>query len=440
MSFWKKISTFLTINKPNYANLPKEKLASVYNRLRWQMLEATFIGYASYYFVRTNLPNAVPAIQKSLYYSQEQMGVILSATGLAYGVGKFVLGGISDRSNPRLIMPIGLLLTALLNILFGTVQNYYLHLFLWTLNGFVQGVGWGPCGKTLGHWFSVRERGKIFGIWNIAHNVGGGLAGLMAGYAAEHFGWSQAFYIPALLAILSAFYLFYRLRDKPVRLGLPPIEEFRKDYPEEIISKEELSLKEIFLTKVLTNKYVWIFSLANFFVYVIRYSLLDWGPTYLVQVHGVSLSRGGWVTFFYEIAAIPSTIFMGVLSDKFGGKRGLVSILCLLPILFAFYVLIYHPPKTGLEQIVLFSSIGLLIYPPVMLLGVAALDFSSAKAVGASAGFIGLFGYLGKAVQATVLAYLSSQFGWNTALLFVAFGVLAAVFLLLPVAKLRPKN
>ncbi|MCS6984999.1 MAG: MFS transporter [Leptospiraceae bacterium] len=439
MQLWQKIKQIYQ-SKPRARRLSQEEIDRIYPKLRLQMLEATFVGYAAYYLVRTNLPNAVPAMQKTLGYSQQEMGLILSATGLAYGIGKFLLGGLSDRANPGMLMPTGLLLTAVLNILFGTANHFGIHLFLWTLNGFVQGVGWGPCGRTLGHWFSVSERGKIFGIWNIAHNVGGGLAGLIAGYSAEHLGFRSAFYIPALLATISAFYLFTRLKDKPESLGLPPIEEYRHDYPEKQVPHEELSFREIFLNRVLLNPYVWLISLANFFVYVIRYSLLDWGPTYLVQEHGATLSRGGWTTFFYEIAAIPSTIFIGFASDKLGGRRGLVSILSLLPILIAFLILVYTPPKELWGQILLFGTVGLFIYPPVMLLGVAALDFSSAKAVGAAAGFIGLWGYLGKAAQATALAYLSSHYGWKIALSVVALSVLAAVVLLLPVARKRPQN
>ena len=337
-------------------------------------------------------------------------------------------------------MPFGLLLATIINLLFGAMNSFTIHLILWSLNGFIQGVGWGPCGRTLGHWYSVSERGRIFGFWNIAHNLGGGVTGLIAGYSAEHWGWSSAFYIPAALTAVASLYLFLRLRDTPVSEGLPPIEEYRGDYPENLPPDHDLSLKEIFFGQVLQNRFVWIFALANYFVYMIRYSLLDWGPIYLVQFYGARLSQGGWTTFFYELAGVPSTIAIGYLSDRLGGRRALVSMLCLVPILAAFWVLVFHPPATFIGQVVLFSTVGFFIYPPVMLLGVAGLDFGSAKAVGAAAGFIGLWGYLGKVSQASGLAWLSTHFGWPVALGAIAASVLAAILLLLPVVNLRPKN
>ena len=103
---------------------------------------------------------------------------------------------------------------------------------LWALNGFVQGMGWPPCGRVMGHWFSESERGLTFSIWNTSHNVGGGIAGWLAAWAVDDFGgWQYAFYVPGAIAAIGAVYLFWRLRDTPQSVGLPPIEEYRNDYP-----------------------------------------------------------------------------------------------------------------------------------------------------------------------------------------------------------------
>jgi len=51
--------------------------------------------------------------------SKARLGMIESASHIAYGVGKFVNGVLADRTNPRSFMALGLLLTALTNILFG---------------------------------------------------------------------------------------------------------------------------------------------------------------------------------------------------------------------------------------------------------------------------------------------------------------------------------
>jgi len=185
---------------PHIPRLPDGEVRRAYPRFRWQIMESTFLGYAAFYLVRNNLSVVAKDIEGALHYDHSQIGNILAATAISYGLGKFIMGALSDRSNPRIFMACGLLLTALCNFAFGAMASYPLHMTLWALNGFVQGMGWPPCGRSMGHWFSERERGLTFSIWNTAHNVGGGIAGYLAGWSASRFGgWEYAFYVPGAL-------------------------------------------------------------------------------------------------------------------------------------------------------------------------------------------------------------------------------------------------
>ena len=165
--------------------IPESQIDRLYKKFRWSTLESTFLGYAVFYLVRNNLSTVAKDIQGALHYDHNMIGSILAVSAIAYGLGKFLMGSLSDRSNPARFMATGLLFTALCNFAFGSVENYNVHLFLWALNGFIQGMGWPPCGRSIGHWFSVRERGSYFALWNIAHNIGGGLAGILAAFAAS---------------------------------------------------------------------------------------------------------------------------------------------------------------------------------------------------------------------------------------------------------------
>lgn len=423
------------------ARLPQEQVNKLYPQYRRQILESTFIGYAVFYFVRNNLPVVSKEMGQALHYSKGQIGDLLALTAIAYGVGKFLMGAWSDRSNPRYFMPFGLVLTAICNFLFGASDSYPVHLGLWTLNGLVQGMGWPPCGRSLGHWYSLRERGTVFAFWNIAHNVGGGLTGMIAAYSAAWMGWRSAFYVPGILALIGAAYLLWRLRDTPQSVGLPPIEEYKNDHPdtEGIDHEAELSVRELLVTYVLKNRYLWLFAAANFFVYIARYSMLDWGPTYLKEVKRASLEQGGISTAIFEFAGIFSTILMGWVSDKAGGRRGMVSLLCMLPVFLAFGGILYTPPGMLWLDLTLFGIVGFFIYPPVMLLGVAGLDFSSKKAVGTAAGFIGLFGYLGRTVQGKALGVIAEQYGWTMALYAILGATLLGILLLSFTWKLGPR-
>jgi OPA family glycerol-3-phosphate transporter-like MFS transporter len=439
------------------APLPADEVQRVYPGRRLQMLEATFLGYATYYLVRNNLSPIKLELLESLGYTKAMLGNIGAATALSYGFGKFIMGVLSDRSDARKFMSTGLALSALCSFAFGASTGYHTHLALWTLNGFFQGMGWPPCGRTMGHWFSESERGLTFSTWNTSHNVGGALAGVLTSWAVGHYGgWQYAFYVPGVLALAGAIYIALRLRDTPQSLGLPPIEEYRDDYPAAAgqlgaLDERDLTIRELLVDKVLLNPLVWLLAVANFFAYITRYSMIDWGPTYLREMKGASLEGGGFSTAVLELGGIPSTIALGWLSDKLGGRRGMVATLCMIPIIAAFTVIVYTPKGYLWLDMTMLFLVGFFIYPVINLVTIAALDVASKKAIGAAAGFIGLVGYLGRTAQekgfgwmlsnidATAGATHASAHAWNTVLYSILGCAVTAMALLALTWQLRPR-
>jgi OPA family glycerol-3-phosphate transporter-like MFS transporter len=165
------------------APLPPEKVNSAYRRLRLQVFLGIFIGYAGYYLVRRNFTLAMPDLIE-LGYSKYDLGLALSGVSIAYGLSKFVMGSVSDRSNARVFMALGLACSAAVMIFMGTVpvatSSVAIMFALLLLNGWFQGMGWPPSGRVMAHWFSPGERGTKMAIWNVAHNIGGGLVGPLA--------------------------------------------------------------------------------------------------------------------------------------------------------------------------------------------------------------------------------------------------------------------
>jgi OPA family glycerol-3-phosphate transporter-like MFS transporter len=326
---------------PQRPRLPAAETERQYPRCRWQIFESAFIAYATFYLVRNNFAPVSKEIGAALHYDKVMIGNILAGTAIAYGVGKLVMGFLADRSDARKYISVGLLLTAGINFLFASTTGYQAQLLLWTLNGFVQGMGYGPCARGLAHWYSVKERGKIFGAWNTSHCVGGGAAGFLAAACAQYWGWRSAFYVPGVIAALGAAYLFWRMRDTPQSEGLPPIEEYKSDWPPEEPDEQEreVSFREMFLHYILPNKMLWLLAFANIFVYIARYAMVDWGPTYLKEVKGASLVGGGLSTVVIEFSGAAGMLVMGWLSDKLGGRRARLSALAMIPLVPAFLCL-----------------------------------------------------------------------------------------------------
>ena len=381
------------------------------------------MGYAGYYLVRKNFTLAMPHLIEE-GFSKAQLGLALSGVSIAYGLSKFFMGSVSDRSNARTFMTLGLVCSALIMIFMGTVplatSSIGIMFVLLLANGWFQGMGWPPCGRVVVHWFSHRERGIWMSIWNVAHNVGGGMVGPVAILAMAMFAdWHAILYLHGYIALFFAGLILLTVRDTPQSQGLPPIEEFKQDYPTSFAYSEsheqEFSSRQIFFDYVLNNKLLWAIAVTNAFVYLVRYGVLDWAPTYLSEEKGFSFDGSSWAYAMYEWAGIPGTIACGFLSDKvFQGRRAPAVIIYMVLTTICVVVYWLNPPGNAPLDIAMLIAIGFLIYGPVMLIGVFALDLVPKKAAGTAAGFTGLFGYVGGSVAANVLiGYAVDRGGWN---------------------------
>ena len=393
-----------------------------YKRLRLQVFIGIFVGYAGYYLVRKNFALAMPDLIAQ-GYTKTDLGIALSFLSISYGLSKFLMGNVSDRSNARYFMTIGLVLSALVMIAMGALpiatSSVFIMGFLLFLNGWFQGMGWPPSGRTMVHWFSIKERGTKMAIWNVAHNIGGGLMAPLAILGVEIFAdWHAKFYFPGLVALAIAGIIFLLVRATPQSEGLPPIEQWKKDYPEdyEQSMENQYSAMEIFNKYIFPNKLLWYIAFANAFVYLIRYGISDWAPVYLQEKKGFDFQESGWAYFLYEWAGIPGTLLCGWLSDKvFKGKRAPVSILYMIIVAVAILAYWQNPAGRPLVDSICLIAIGFFIYGPVMLIGVHALDLVPKNAAGTSAGLTGLFGYfLGTALLANIVAgYIIDHLQWD---------------------------
>ncbi|MCY8007575.1 glycerol-3-phosphate transporter [Bacillus haynesii] len=430
---------------PPIERMPDDQIDSEYKKFRLQVFLGIFIGYAAYYLIRKNFSLAMPYLIEE-GFSKSALGFALSALSISYGLSKFVMATISDRSNPRMFLPAGLILSAVISLLMGFVPFFtssiaimFIMLFL---NGWFQGMGWPPSGRVLVHWFSVSERGNKTAIWNVAHNVGGGLmapiavagVAIFSGITGSATGYEGVFILPALVAIAVAVISYWLIRDTPQSVGLPPIEEYRNDYSSKSKKtfEKELSTKEILFKYVLNNKWVWAIALANIFVYFVRYGVLDWAPTYLSEEKGFDMSKSSVAYFLYEWAGIPGTLLCGWISDKwFKGRRGPAGFVFMVGVLIAVLVYWFNPAGNPMIDMASLIAIGFLIYGPVMLIGLQALDFVPKKAAGTAAGLTGLFGYLGGTLTANALmGVIVDASGWNAGftLLTASCAIAALIF------------
>ncbi|MGK2309515.1 MFS transporter [Cutibacterium sp. V970] len=423
---------------PSAPRLSEDEIAKRYPRLRFQVFMGIFLGYAGFYLVRNNISPVATLLIKDTGIDTVGIGIVANAVLFAYGLSKFFSAMLSDRANARFFLPLGLALSAIVNLLVAFVPwvtaSVGIFAIFMFINGWFQGMGWPPCGRVLVHWFSTNERGWKTSLWNTAHNVGGAalpaLVGLGLAWTAQD--WRSAFWVPAVVALIVAALGFILVRDTPESVGLPPIEQYRNDRAKvEVKDDSGISGRELLFKYVLKNRTIVLLAVANVFVYALRYGVLNWITVFLHEKHHVKID-GGLVGFAaFELAGILGTILCGYLSDRlFKGYRSGAGILftALTAVAIAAYWLV--PVGTPLPVLViLIACIGGLIYGLVMLIGLQAIDLAPHNIAGTAAGFTGLFGYLlGATLASTGVGLIVKFAGWNaTFIVFVIFAVLTMI-------------
>jgi OPA family glycerol-3-phosphate transporter-like MFS transporter/OPA family sugar phosphate sensor protein UhpC-like MFS transporter len=437
-------------------------VARAYRFWRSDILVSSIVAYALFYFVRKNLSVAMPVMEEQLGITKSSLGLFLTLHGLIYGLSKFGNGIVGDRANARTFLVTGLALSAACNVLFGLSTAVIAFGLVWMLNGWFQGMGFPPCARLMTHWFPPRRLATVMSVWNISHSIGAGSVVVLCGYLVSHYGdWRLCFFVPAGLATVGGIVLLFTLRDTPPSVGLPEVEGteevgvrvsgvgFREDgqavsrsFPETRTPTPETrssDFRTVLIEKVFSNRYIWVLSLANVFVYTIRYAVLDWGPTLLKEAKGMSLSSAGWNVAAFELAGVTGMLAGGWVTDRlFGGRGARTCVFCMILCGLAVLVFWKLPPSSprALTTGALMAA-GFFIYAPQALVGIAAANLATKQAAATAVGLTGIFGYASSILSGWGLGTLVEHYGWDRGFvaMVTAAGIGAAVFLLAWPAK-----
>src|ERR1022692_1543065 len=385
-------------------------IAAGYRHWQKRVLIFSIFGYAMFYFVRKNLRVAMPFMGRDLGITKESLGLFLTLHGVIYGVSKFANGFLADRANACVFMSTALLASALLNLWFGLSSTVVAFGIIWMLNGWFQGMGFPPCARLMANWFPPTQLATKFSIWNSSHNIGSILIVLLCG-ALVTTSWRLCFFVPAAIAIAAAVLIWFLMPDTPPSVGLPEVEGTHTASQEQAAQKD---FKAFLLRQVFRNKYIWILSAANFFVYTIRYAVFDWGPTLLTEVKHIKIMHAAWMIAGFEVFGLLGALIGGWVTDCFLGGRAVRACVVYMT-LAGVSVLLFWKIETQSELLItgLLCATGFFVYGPQCLLATACANLATKRAAATAIGLTSIFGYASTVLSGWGLGALVQHYGWN---------------------------
>ncbi|WP_211260695.1 MFS transporter [Pseudoxanthomonas dokdonensis] len=367
---------------------------------------AITLGYGLIYTCRLALGVVKKPLIDAGVFSPTDLGMIGSALFYTYAIGKLTNGFLADHANIRRFLGFAFLMTALCNLAMGFTTTLWVAVVLWGLNGWFQSFG-APGGVVaMTSWFSNRERGRAYGVWSTAHSIGEGLTFLVVGSAVAVLGWRWGYWGPGLIGLATAVGCYLLIQDRPQTLGLPEVNDWKNDHYAGTTKPGIGSVLRLQLS-ILRIPAIWVLCLASATTYVTRYAINSWGILYLQEARGYSLPQAGTLLMISTLAGMAGAIAFGFISDKFFDARRppvnlLFGILELAGLCLFFFgpnslpVMVTGMLMFGMGLTGLVTSLG----------GLFAVDIAPKRVAGAAMGVIGIFSYIGAALQEQVSGVL----------------------------------
>ena len=410
--------------------------------LRWQILMVSLmvIGYSGYYLCRSNFSVALPMIIQELGargmhadVAQIRLGLIASLGVLAYAIGKFVAGGLSDFLGGRRTFLGGMAGSVLFTVVFALSGGIPLFTLAWIGNRLVQSFGWAGMVKISSRWFSYSSYGTIMGIVSLSFLFGDAASRQFLAILIDYgFGWRGLFFIAAGVLLFWVIVNTALLKDTPreIREEEPPAN------PQNLFAASDsdsapMSIRSL-LSPLLRSKVFLLVCLLSVGLTLVRETFNLWTPTYFAQAVGMSNADAAQKSALFPLFGGISVLLAGYLSDRMGkGARAAIILFGLLLAGLALLVLGYGDFggsrfwPVSLTALVAFLMIG----PYSYLAGAIALDFGGKRGSATVSGIIDGSGYLGGVLAGDSMARISVAYGWRG-----AFAVLAAVCWVLSLA------
>jgi len=381
----------------------------LFRHKRFSVMMAITVGYGVAYTCRLGMSVVKkPLIDEGIFTANE-LGTIGFGIFCGYAFGKLINGFLADHANVKRFFAFGVMVSALINLSMGRTPILWVWVLLWGLNGWFQGYGAPTGAVSLANWFSNRERGFLYGLWSTAHSFGEGLTFFGTALLVTFLGWESGFWGPGLLCIFAALAIYYFMEDRPQTLGLPTVADWKNDYLNSGVDKQQEEPKKWRMQlSILKFPSIWILGLSSSTMYMTRYAINSWGILYLQEAKGYTLAEAGALIGLNTFSGIVGCVAYGYISDKyFNARRPPLTLIFGIVEVIALLIIFYGPPgNTGLLTIAViiygFTLSGLL----ATLGGLFAIDIAPRQAAGAAMGFIGVFSYLGAAAQEKISGVL----------------------------------
>ena len=382
----------------------------------WSYLGILFVGYVGVYLCRKNLSVAVPLIQESLHVSKAQIGMVASASTLAYGIGKMLLGPLVDRFGGRTAFLLSLLIVTAACAAGGLATGLTSLVAIYSTNRFFGAAAWGSMVKQVPDWFPRSLLARAISVLCLSYVLGGACAVWVAGRIAALSGnnWRAVMALPAVLLGIVGILCW-------VTLPKPTSQTTADGSPKPSSGFQWRDVAVIF-----RNPQFYVVCALSFTTTLSRECFNTWTVDFLKTDFKLPVTTAANLSTGFDLGGVIGILGIGWIYDRLnraGVRHATALILGLLGVVLIAFPLLARLGTAGMVAGITLS--GLLLYGPYSLLsGALAVDLEGKERAATVACLVDAVGYLAGVLAGSGFGKLVDGLGYGS-----GFGVLGGMML-----------
>lgn len=407
--------------------LEKSSSFEKYKRYAWLVLLSFGFMYLFFYNGRQNINLVMTQLAEDFNSTTAAFGVVSSSLFWCYAFGQLINGRLGAFFGYKRFMIIGVIGSAILNVLISFQHSIPVIAVLWGLNGYFQSMVWSNGLGVINKWWPSEKRGFSTGLatfFSGMAQVVTYLSVLLSLQLNPEWSWRAAFRFPMIPLVISLVFFVLFFKNSPTELGFSENDDAKGGAETEL----ERDIKEkgyLYPYKLLFSEpKVIVFCLISAIAGIGRYGLLTWIPTYFVEQHGLAIKDGIFSSILLPFGQACAMFIFPIITDKLlKGKREPMLIIASTITIVGMLVFPFITNQT-IASIMLF-----LLGVFAMVTGVIWTIAGDIGGKALSSTVIGIFDwavYMGAAVQAVLFGFVKDTFGWTA-----IFVIISALYVLL---------
>lgn len=422
-----------------HALTPAPATGKKFKAYAWLVLLSFGFTYLFFYNGRQNINLVMSEMANDFGATTTALGIVSSALFWCYAFGQLINGRLGAFFGYKRFMAVGIVGSAVINIVISFQHSIPVIAVLWGLNGFFQSMIWSNGLGVINKWWPKQQRGFATGLTTFFSGMAQVVTYLTIMLCLElnpEWGWRAAFRYPMIPMLLMLIAFFFFFKNCPEDAGFEPIVD--DDGARDEALSEKIRQKGYFYPYIMlfSEPKVLVFCLISAIAGVGRYGLLTWVPTYFFEEMGLSIKDGIFSSILLPFGQACAMFIFPIITDKLlRGKRE--PMLIIAAIITFCGMMVFPFLKNQLAASLMLFVLGVF----AMVTGVIWAIAGDIGGKAFSSTVIGVFDwavYMGAAVQSFAFGFVKDHFGWPA--IFITIGGLYVLMLILTLAARKMKT